>query len=41
MIEQGAVKIDEQKVSDPNAIIPRPSAPLVAQAGKRTFFRLQ
>lgn len=40
LIEQGAVKVDLQKVSDPFASLKRPEVSLVVQAGKRIFFRV-
>lgn len=40
LIEQGAVKIDDQPGADPQMLIVKPSAPLVVQAGKRIFFEL-
>ena len=40
LIEQGAVKIDSQKVSDPYASVARPAECTVVQAGKRIFFKV-
>jgi tyrosyl-tRNA synthetase len=44
MIEQGAVKViadgNEEKVSDVNYVLAKPSAPVVIQAGKRNFFKV-
>lgn len=40
LVEQGAVKIDSQKVSDAMQEIARPEKSLVIQAGKRIFFRI-
>ncbi len=40
MIEQGAVKLNDEKVADLNVTLPRPSEPLVIQAGRRNFFRV-
>ncbi len=40
LVEQGAVKIDSQKVSDALMQIEKPAKPLVIQAGKRIFFRI-
>ena len=41
LIEQGAVKVDSQRVSDPFAALRRPEDSAVVQAGKRTFFRVR
>lgn len=41
MVEQGAVKIDQEPCKDPGAPIARPSGARVFQAGKRIFFRLR
>ena len=40
LIEQGAVKLDSERVSDPFLALSRPVNPLVLQAGKRVFFRI-
>lgn len=40
MIEQGSVKIDGEKLSDVNASLSKPEGPVVIQAGKRKFFRI-
>lgn len=40
LIEQGAVKLDSERVSDPFFALSRPLNPLVLQAGKRVFFRI-
>lgn len=40
LIEQGAVKLDSERVSDPFLSLSRPLNPLVLQAGKRVFFRI-
>lgn len=40
LIEQGAVKLDSERVSDPFLTLSRPVNPLVLQAGKRVFFRI-
>ncbi|MGE9294728.1 MAG: tyrosine--tRNA ligase [Puniceicoccales bacterium] len=40
LIEQGAVKIDDEPVSDPSLSIARPAGALVIQAGKRKFFQV-
>ena len=40
LIEQGAVKLDSERVSDPFFALSRPVNPLVLQAGKRVFFRI-
>ncbi|MFA5258125.1 MAG: tyrosine--tRNA ligase [Opitutales bacterium] len=40
MIEQGSVKIDGEKVTGVNAVLPKPEKPVVIQAGKRNFFRI-
>lgn len=39
LIEQGAVKVDNEVVSDPHTTLPR-GAETVVQAGKRKFFRI-
>jgi tyrosyl-tRNA synthetase len=41
IIEQGGVKIDGQKILDPNASIPCPKGEYIIQAGKRTFFKVK
>jgi tyrosyl-tRNA synthetase len=41
LVQQGAVKINGEKVADPNLPLTCPEQPIVIQAGKRTFFRLQ
>ncbi len=40
LIEQGAVKMDSERVTDAFLAIQRPTAPIVLQAGKRVFFRI-
>ena len=40
LIEQGAVKLDSERVSDPFLALSRPVNPMVLQAGKRVFFRI-
>lgn len=40
LIEQGAVKMNSEKISDPFLAIQRPEEPIVLQAGKRIFFRV-
>ncbi len=40
LIEQGAIKMDSQKVGDPFLSLQRPEKPIVIQAGKRVFFRI-
>ena len=40
LIEQGAVKLDGERVADPNFEVGKPSGEIVIQAGKRTFFRI-
>jgi tyrosyl-tRNA synthetase len=40
LIEQGAVKVDGERRSDPNQMIAKPDREVVIQAGKRTFFKL-
>lgn len=40
LVEQGAVKRDNERVSDPSAPVARPAKPTVIQAGKRIFFRI-
>ena len=40
LVQQGGVKIDAQKQSDPNKTITRPDSELIFQAGKRIFFKV-
>ena len=40
MIEQGAVKVNEEKVNDVNFSIKKPTEPVIVQAGKRNFFKI-
>ncbi|MGC6425027.1 MAG: tyrosine--tRNA ligase [Lentimonas sp.] len=40
LIQQGAVKVDGKKQSDPNAEITPPSGEAIFQAGKRVFFKI-
>ena len=40
LIEQGAVKLDSERISDAFLAIQRPTKPIVLQAGKRIFFRV-
>ena len=41
LIEGGAVKIGDEKVSDPALKVAQPSGELVIQAGKRTFVKVK
>ncbi|MDR2429899.1 MAG: tyrosine--tRNA ligase [Puniceicoccales bacterium] len=41
LIEQGAVRVDGEKIDDASARIRRPAADATFQAGKRTFFKLR
>ena len=41
LIEQGSVKVDDVKVTEPFAALARPSGSLVIQAGKRIFFEVK
>lgn len=41
LVQQGAVRIDKEKQADPFHVIPEPSEPLVIQAGKRIFFKIE
>lgn len=41
LIEGGAVKVGNDKISDPMAKIGRPTAELIIQAGKRTFVKVK
>jgi tyrosyl-tRNA synthetase len=41
LIEGGAVKIGDEKVSDPALKVAQPSGELVIQAGKRTFVKIK
>ena len=40
LIEQGAVKLDGERVANPNFEVGKPIGEIVIQAGKRTFFRI-
>ena len=40
LVQQGGVKIDAEKQSDPNKAISRPDNELTFQAGKRIFFKV-
>ncbi len=40
LIEQGAVKMDSERVSDPFLALQRPTQSIVIQAGKRIFFKV-
>lgn len=40
LVEQGSVKIDEERAQNPVELIQRPEHPKVIQAGKRIFFRI-
>jgi tyrosyl-tRNA synthetase len=40
LVQQGGVKIDAEKQSDPNKVITRPDNELIFQAGKRIFFKV-
>jgi tyrosyl-tRNA synthetase len=40
LVQQGGVKIDAEKQSDPNKAISRPDNELIFQAGKRIFFKV-
>jgi len=40
LFEQGAIKINHQKLDDPNFLPKADELPLVIQAGKRTFFKI-
>ena len=41
LIEGGAVKIGDDKVSDPSLKVAQPASELVIQAGKRTFVKVK
>jgi len=41
LIEGGAVKIGDEKVSDPALKVSRPSSEIIIQAGKRTFVKIK
>jgi tyrosyl-tRNA synthetase len=41
LIEGGAVKIGDDKVSDPSLKVAQPSGELIIQAGKRTFVKVK
>jgi tyrosyl-tRNA synthetase len=40
LVQQGGVKINGEKQSDPTREIPRPGSEMIFQAGKRIFFKL-
>jgi len=40
LVEQGAVKINQEKADEPGQMLEKPAAPIVVQAGKRIFFRV-
>ena len=40
LIQQGAVKINQEKQADPTLMLSRPDEDLVIQAGKRIFFKV-
>ena len=40
LVDQGAVRIDGERCSDPNTEVSRPKTEIVVQAGKRLFFKL-
>jgi len=41
LIEQGAVKVDDEPVNEPGITLARPVGERIVQAGKRTFFKVQ
>lgn len=41
LIEQGAVKVNDQKIDDPNYVLAKPTGDVVVQAGRRKFFRVK
>jgi tyrosyl-tRNA synthetase len=41
LIEGGAVKVGDEKVSDPALKISRPTSEIIIQAGKRTFVKIK
>jgi tyrosyl-tRNA synthetase len=40
LVEQGAVRVNDEKVTDPALRLQRQSVPFTVQAGKRTFLKL-
>ena len=40
LVQQGAIKINGSKITDPNALWEKPVEPIVLQSGKRLFFRV-
>ncbi len=40
LVEQGAVRIDGERCSDPNTEVSRPDSEITLQAGKRLFFKM-
>ena len=41
LVEQKAVKVNNQTASDPKHTLDRPTTPIVIQAGKKKFFRIE
>ncbi|MFO7725235.1 MAG: tyrosine--tRNA ligase [Oceanipulchritudo sp.] len=41
LIQQGSVKVNDARREDPFLMIERPASPLVVQAGKRIFFKVE
>ena len=40
LVQQGAIKVNGVRVTDPNAVWEKPVEPMVLQSGKRLFFRV-
>lgn len=40
LIEQGGVRLNDSKISDPQHRVTRPDAPIIIQAGRRIFFEV-
>ena len=40
LVEQGAVKVDSERCTDPNKAIRKPAGKTIVQAGKRIFFKI-
>jgi len=41
LIAQGAVRVNEEKIEDPQHLIRKPAEPIIVQAGKRNFFKIE
>lgn len=41
LISQGAVRVNDQKIEDPQHVVAKPNTELIIQAGKRNFFKIE